>query len=454
VLGKIGREETSVKSIKRRGISGNNHGVERIKPRSTQTKVKHTILNHYLRDWGSIIINGLKQFRQPIYLVYVDCNAYTGRYSRDIENIPSSDNPQPIFGTPIIGVRGLDMLVNGVKKDENVEIHTNVILIEKDEKNYLELKRSLRMAGLLPRVRETDDFASLRNGEIALLCEDSIHLAPRLIRYTQAGFKFSLFLLDPYGPKGIPFTFVKEIIRQPRHDVIINMPYQDLHKKSGMALKLELRQAESEIVKNYDAMFGHTGWQSIVREIAERAKSRELKEMFASEETSEVLDLELALMQCYRKALLSTDPDLSVKSIELHFPDRERTMFYLYLTTHDPNGALAMNKVLWDAKYQEHELRWKLRDLRRNAHQLPLWGDSLSPPVDQSPRATIEDIAKRIQELLGGKSLSKRDVYAALADEPYFANEINKALTFLKGQDLASYQSPVKNNTLISIKKA
>ena len=159
-------------------------------------------------------------------------------------------------------------------------------------------------------------------------------------------------------------------------------------------------------------------------------------------------------MQCYRKALLSTDPDLSVKSIELHFPDRERTMFYLYLTTHDPNGALAMNKVLWDAKYQEHELRWKLRDLRRNAHQLPLWGDSLSPPVDQSPRATIEDIAKRIQELLGGKSLSKRDVYAALADEPYFANEINKALTFLKGQDLASYQSPVKNNTLISIKKA
>jgi three-Cys-motif partner protein len=448
-----------VKSIKRRNISsGNDFGRGFIKPRSTQTKIKHNILEQYLEKWGNIIINGSKQFQTSIHLVYIDCNAYAGRYSQDIEAVPTDEKSQPIFGTPIIGVRGLDALVNGVKKSpKKIELRTNAILIEKDEKIYQELRRSLSMAGLFHRVRETKDFASLRDGQIALLCEDSVHLAPQLIHYTQTGSKYSLFLLDPYGPKGIPFTFVSEIIRRPRHDVVINMPYQDLHKKSGMAIKSELRQAESEIVKNYDAMFGHTGWQKIVREIAEKAKGRELEEVLASDETSEILDLEVALMQCYRQTLLSADPNLSVKSIELHFPDRERTMFYLYLTTHDPNGALAMNAILWEAKYQEHELRWKLRDLKKsikqNIYQPPLL--KLPPPsLDRPPRATIEDIAKHILELLGGKVLTRRDIYAALADESYFYNEINKALTLLKRQNLAFCQSPVNNNTLFSIKKA
>lgn len=422
-----------------------------IKPRSTQTKVKHIILKRYLEAWGGIIINGLRKLQKPIHLIYIDCNAYTGRYSGDIEAIVANRNTQPIFGTPIIGIQALDSLATWAKNEPKIHLSTNTILIEKNEKVYRELRQSLNMAGMLSRVRETYNFSGLRGGEIALLHDDSLCLAPQLIRYTQADFKFSLFLLDPFGPKGIPYAFVSKIIERPRHDVIINMPYQDLHKKTGMAIKSELKQAESEIVKHYDAMFGHTQWRNIVREIAEKAKDREIKEMLTLAETREILDLEVALMHCYRRALLSVDPKLSVKSIELHFPDRERTMFYLYLTTHDPNGALKMNEILWDAEYQEYELRWKLRDLKQAVNQLPLWELPI-PPLERPPRATIEEIATHIRNLLGGKMLTKRNLYAALEDEPYFASEINKALSLLKKQGFASFEGSLTNDTRILIK--
>lgn len=421
-----------------------------IKTRPTQTKVKHIILKQYLDAWGSIIINGLRHQHRTIRLVYIDCNAYAGRYSADIEDAASTQNIQPIFGTPIIGVQALDSLMSWAKTASNIELYTNAILIEKNEKVYRELKQSLHMAGILDRVRETDHFSDLQNGEIALLCEDSISLAPHLLRYTQTGFKFSLFLLDPYGPTGIPFTFINEIIRQPRHDVIINMPYQDLHKKSGMALKTELGRAESEIVKHYDAMFGHTRWRSIVREIAEKASGRALKEILTSNETNEILNLEVALMHCYREALLSADPKLSVKSIDLHFPDRERTMFYLYLTTHDPSGALKMNEILWNAEYQEHELRWKLRDLKQTANQPTLW-ELPAPPLVRAPRSTSEEIAVHIKSLLNKKRLTRRNIYAALADESYFALEIDKALRLLKKQGFASFEGSLANDTIVSL---
>ena len=60
-----------------------------IEVRKPQTKVKHTILKHYLSAWGGIILQGLKNEAQKTqargrpfraHLVYVDCNAYKGRY--------------------------------------------------------------------------------------------------------------------------------------------------------------------------------------------------------------------------------------------------------------------------------------------------------------------------------------------------------------------------------------
>lgn len=205
----------------------------KMKPRPPQTRVKHLILEKYLHAWGSIIIHGLKNQPTSLHLVYIDCNASFGRYPGELKESITQQESFSVFGSPIIGIRVLDALASWAQEKYGKRVRTNAILIEKDPKIYSELKHSLSLAGFAQRTRETDAFLSLKDGEIAALCEDSTRTAARLIAYTQAETKFSLFLLDPYGPTGIPLDFVREIIRQPRHDVIINMPYQDLHKKAA-----------------------------------------------------------------------------------------------------------------------------------------------------------------------------------------------------------------------------
>ncbi len=56
-----------------------------IKPRPPQTRVKHIILEKYLRAWGSIIIHGLKSQSRNLHFVYIDCNASYGRYAGELK---------------------------------------------------------------------------------------------------------------------------------------------------------------------------------------------------------------------------------------------------------------------------------------------------------------------------------------------------------------------------------
>jgi len=281
-------------------------------------------------------------------------------------------------------------------------------------------------------------------------------MGSKLISYTQAGFTFSFYALDPYGPKGIPLSFVGEIIRQQRHDVIINFPYYDLHKKSGIVPRQNQTSVNEKLLNNYDALFGNSEWQAIVRALDTDAIREGQEALYRdapiSDTTIEAQNLEIELMNCYERSLLSADPDLTVKSIGLHFPDKERTIYYLYLTTHDPTGSLKMNEVLWNAGYQEHELRWGLMELRRRGDQLPLF--EVAAPSPKTPqRTSIEDIAKQIYGHFRGKTITKKDIYTALADEPYFAREVDRALTQLKKQKLASFDNDKGINTLIAISR-
>ena len=439
-----------------------------IKPRQTQTKVKHDILARYLDAWGGIIANGLVQpaarnraAGRPfdLHFVYVDCNAFAGRYRGEVTDIGSGATPTTVYGSPIIGVEALDKLEVWAR-GRGLEIRTNAILIEREAREYAELHRSLQMKGLSERVRETRDYLSLRHREIAVVRGDSTTMAPELVAYTQHGFTFSLYFLDPYGPTGIPLErYVDAIIRQPRHDVIINMPYQDLHKKTGYATQRDPTHAGEETARNYDAMFGHQRW----RALAQRLIDDELWEDDASAEgpainvaaTPGAAELEVELVNLYRDSLRSVDPTLAVKLIGLHFPHSARTMMYLYLTTHDPDGALEMNRVLWDAGYQEQELRWRLRMAKQQqaaqASFLPGF-ESVGAKLERQPRPVVNVIAEHIARQLAGWTGTRKEVYAAFADEPYFASEINKALTHLKTAKLAIYDTPLKNNSIIQIR--
>lgn len=430
-----------------------------IEPRKTQTKVKHTILKKYLKSWGGIIINGWRRKTTTLHFVYIDCNASSGRFNGELGDSVARRKPETIFGSPIIGVETLDELATWVRESVGISIRTNAILFEQERDVFDDLKESLSMAGLAQRIRETEDFFSLKDGEIALLRKDSTSMASTLIKYTQSGYTFSFFALDPYGPKGIPLDFVGEIVGHPRHDVIINVPYYDLHKKSGIVPKQNQTSTDEKLLKNYDAMFGHKDWQAIVkaldtdvlREGQEALSQEDLPtDTPLSDKAIEAGNLELDLINCYKQSLLSIDPDLTVKSIGLHFPDKERTIYYLYLTTHDPTGALKMNKVLSEAGYQEHELRWELMELKKRGPQLSLF--EVSAPLPKTPqRKSIEEVAKQIRHLFKGKTVPKKNIYTALADEPYFPDEVDKALTWLKKQKQASFDDANGINTRIKI---
>src|SRR5690606_33599007 len=165
-------------------------------------------------------------------------------------------------------------------------------------------------------------------------------------------YNWTLMLLDPYGPKAMGLDVVGRLVSQPQTDVIINFPYQDLHKKTG-SVRRNTPEHEKHL-QYYDALYGDETWRNIANQFGNQPDL-----------------METELVQEYARRLQLADADLTVKSIPLLFPDKERTMFYLFLTTHDPTGALAMNETLYEAKQEErvYRVEWKTEQDRERTIQ-------------------------------------------------------------------------------------
>ncbi len=139
-----------------------------IEPRSTQTKVKHTILEKYLKAWGGIILKGLqRRGATTAHFVYVDCDAGNGRYAGELEDAEADRPKSVVYGSPIVGVQALNSLITTARGYE-IDLRVNAILIEKIPDRYDELKNSLQMAGYSSSLRETAQFSTLANHQIAL----------------------------------------------------------------------------------------------------------------------------------------------------------------------------------------------------------------------------------------------------------------------------------------------
>lgn len=146
------------------------------------------------------------------------------------------------------------------------------------------------------------------------------------------------------------------------------------------------------------------------------------------------------------------------KDVDLQFPEMKRTIFYLFLTTHDPTGALALNKTLYEAKLFEHEIRYRRWFAKKTApppHQLKF---DLPPEIDLpkvpeptvNPRPTTEEIAQEILSRFQGQTVTRRDIYRELADDIFFSDEVDKALRHLRKQGDAKFDSNLTHNTSIT----
>lgn len=432
--------------------------------RSTQTQVKHEILTRYLDTWGGIILRGLihSKYQHTWRFIYVDCFAYRGKYLGDKENIFRNDNlAGQVCGSPIIGIRALDKLAE-YAASLGVQIVTNSILIEKDPNIYQDLKKTLDECGLHNRIQETNIFSSLQNSEIALINADVTTLGGQLVKYTNEKGSWAFYFIDPYGGSGIPFDFVKKVINGERHDVMINLIYEDLVRKTGMVLNNNINPQLKQLVDYWKTAYGTNIWdQNVIKGIEEINDHRNLKEALNSiplddmENTDLLTDEQLVekrkklLIESYQQALRSMDPNIAIKLSALQFPDKDRTMFYLFLTTHDPTGALAINQILYDAKLLEYELKYRYNILRRiPCGQMSLWNPVENIPEQSSEqRPTIDEIANEIFRCLKGQCLTKRQVYMNLIDTLYFPREVEKALGLLIKQGRVTFNGKLTHST-------
>ena len=165
---------------------------------------------------------------------------------------------------------------------------------------------------------------------------------------------------------------------------------------------------------------------------------------------------ERRLVDLYQTTLENMDPGVLVKSIRLRFPDKDRPMFYLFLTTHDATGALELNKILSDAELWEHELRYIRRSIKK---QLPPPGQlTLFPPavpevpILQDKRPPIQVCADLLMLKFHGKNLSVREIYKKMANEEFFQSEIGKALTLLKKDKKISYPGKRGYDTIVDFR--
>lgn len=445
-------------------------------PRNTQTRVKHEILSSYLDAWGGIIVGGLQGFQKAYpsrlpgnwHFIYVDCFSYVGKYLGEKEDAFQDKETKLVYGSPIIGINALDRLKIHAQSRMGIKIRVNTILVEQNTNYYDELKRTLCEKGYATRVRETYDFYDLSDGQIAVVHADSTKIVDKLLSYTTQPDTWAFYLIDPYGPTGIPYEFVKKVVSRDHHDVMINFIFEDLLRKGGLALKDNIKPEHKQLVDNWTRAFGNDSWIRIAREflLAEK-ESNTLKIALGEYATDFELNgeylsdiKEQKFVEAYLDVLSSMDPLVARKLVNLRFGDKERTMFYLFLTTHDATGALQLNRILSDAKYLEHELRCRLQFAKKIAPppgQLALFSSSIDdvkiPELTPNARPTIEEIANVIKNSFIGQQVTRKDVYQGLANSLYFPDEVDKAIRYLRREKLVEFSGDLKHKTVLTFQK-
>jgi three-Cys-motif partner protein len=414
-------------------------------PRDPQTIVKHEILEEYLDKWGGIIINGLRRpyesflqrgrgFNFTVRFVYVDCFASVGRYAK------GKDAQEWVPGSPLIGVHALDAIKEFAVKEIGLSPEVYTILFEEESARYDALSETLQVAHLQNRVHQTADFFSLKSGEIAVICCDYRQHIEAALDFTGRDFTWAFYFLDPYGPKGMELDVVGRIVSQDRNDVMINFPYQDLHRKTG-SVRRGTPEHEQHL-RYWDKVYGDDNWRETARAFSHEPDTMETK-----------------LVQEYANRLQDQDQQLAIKTIPLRFKDKERTMFYLFLTTHDPTGGLAINQLLSEAKQEEHNYRvqWKTEQLVERAggykqQMLPFESEIESDLVRPS-RPSKEEIAEEIYRRCQGQTVLYREVLRRIVNGLYFPGEVESAMRLLKRQKRANFErSKPQNDDTIEFK--
>lgn len=411
--------------------------------RPVQTRVKHQIQSRYQRDWGGIITNGLRARinRSPqiaphfrARFLYFDGFSYKGKYLPDHE---SSDPFQ--IGSPLIGVQALDDIVNTANHERGVPSEGIAVLVEQNPTNFSLLRDTLGEMGYGSRLKIAADVQSLKPGEIGLYSGDAINIAPEFLKLANKTNTFTFALLDPWGPTGIPYEFVKSFVNAPNTDVMVYWPWYDLEKKTGMVTKSVVTSSEQGLIDNYDRIFPDNTWQALV-------------------ELSDPWDnLERELVDEYVRTLREMSRNVFVKLIPLEMQDADRTLYYLFLTTRNPDGALKLNEVLDNAKVSQQALKVYRKAQRESMRSgtAPMFDlaeyDSGLPEITENRRQIdTAELSKDIFSIWSAQSPKFGDIKGSLANTDVYVGDVMTALRGLRRSGLADWEGDsLRNSTIV-----
>lgn len=276
------------------------------------TEAKHIILRKYLDAWLPIIARGSKK------ILYIDGFAGPGEYIGKKE------------GSPIIAINAV--LEHTAKIDSEIIM----LFLEKKKSRYDFLKQKLSSLSLPPKLKYEcyhGEFHKKMEEIINHIEKENSSLAPAFI------------FIDPFGFTGIPFSIIKDLMKNPKCEVLITFMYSSINR----FIK------EKSLWKHFKETFGTDEWKAIVKE-----KNAEKRMNFLHE---------LYKRQLKKKAKINFVRSFMMKS-KFNKPD-----YFLFFGTNHLLGLIKMKEAMWKV---DETGRFSFSDATYNPNQ-PMLFDEVKP---------------------------------------------------------------------------
>lgn len=253
------------------------------------TRVKHEILEKYLKTWINVLAKWYK-------VCYFDCFAGRGRYTDGKE------------GSPLIALRAASDLKN---ERNHINNEIELIFIEKDKNNY----ENLQIV-----VNEELDINKDKYSNITVkppINDEFTNVVTPLIG-DYGKFYPSFFFIDPFGFSGVPMEIIKNILSIPKTEVFINFMIRDVNR--FLTSSTHLRSLEE--------LFGI---ENVLKTIKNRFPD---------------MDRESALLKLYREQLKE------YAGADFNFPfkvnadEKVQTTYYLIHATNSLLGCEIMKRIM------------------------------------------------------------------------------------------------------------
>lgn len=417
--------------------------------RESQTRIKHLILQGYVRSWANIIgssnslrLQAEKQASQgrplKLQMAYLDGYSFSGKYDRDADQEPTDE---PIWGSPIFAIKSLEGTLTSLATKLPIVTELTALCIEQDPVVFEALQANMTLAQVRTKVEVAERFSKAHHGRVALIRGDCRDHTEDLVQTLVAN-AWLLAFIDPLGDS-MKMEKLQPLVGRKRTDCIILFPIKEVAKHAGAITKpLEQRTKIDHInISRTDDLFGSTDWQEIAKDFP-TSKEREPE-----------------FVKLYQRLLEAIDPELVVKRIGLRFSQFDQMAYYLFLTTRDADGALRMNDLLRKAEIHEHLTLYQDRVARAKAKDElaglgKLFGDDellVAPKVSPSQPLPDEIEGFLLEHLLKGKTYSKKDVYRVVRNTDYKSSEVDSALRKLRKGGVLSFTDLKTVNSVIQV---